>query len=351
MKKNSRLLIWVKTFIDRFIDTRVTSNSVIIAYYLLLSLFPLAVAVGNILPWFQISPQAVLPYLHTIVPESIQSTLDPIITNLLTTSSGSLISLGAVGLLWSASRGIRYLQIGINSAYGVEGKGNTIIKRGLSFFVVLLILLLLIGFILLFSIGQVIVDALIVWFPWLLTINTYVENFKWPTTLLVLFVMLLVLYRVMPDVKLKMRNVWPGALFSSLGLMALTQLFTLYVRYASIRWDNTYGALGAFFVLMFWLNFSCILLLVGAVLNATLYEVRYGIAVPRTGIIDKRIRSTLTEKIRERRKKQQEAAANGTGKKKKDKFLRLAEEILQQEEEELAESSLEEEVERENETE
>lgn len=272
-----------------------------VAYYLLLSLFPLTIAIGNILPFFNILPERVLPYVNILLPPDIQTVLDPIITSLLTRSSGGLLSISAIGLLWSAGRGINYLQKAMNKAYGVTPKGIPLMKRLLSMAMVFATVILLCAFILIYSVGQTILSHLAENFEWALQVKWYLDNFKWPVTFAVMVVLLLLVYRLVPDVKLRLRHTWPGAVFATLGLVLLTQLFTLYMEFAS-RSITSYGTLAAFFLLMFWLNFSCGILILGAVLNASLQEIREGKPEVQVGWLDNYLLAKF-ETWREKRNK------------------------------------------------
>ncbi|MDL2323577.1 YihY/virulence factor BrkB family protein [Ruminococcaceae bacterium OttesenSCG-928-A16] len=300
--KDNKVVKWVLIFKTRFTQAEVSSSSVIVAYYLLLSLFPLLIAVGNILPMFNITPQSLLPYLNIIVPASLQSVLDPIVVSLLTTSSGGLFSISAIGLVWSASRGIGHLQKCMNKAYGVEPESGLVVKKGISLLMVLVLLLLMVAFVLVFSVGQVVLDKLSEVFLWAEHLVAYLNDFKWPVAIVVIFVVLMLVYRITPDVKLRLRDVWPGSLVGLVGLLALTQLFTVYLQFVAGR-VSSYGALGTFIVLMFWLNFSAIIILSGTILNATLYEYKYGKAQPQNSRLDQYLRQKAAVRLAKLQKK------------------------------------------------
>lgn len=304
-------------FKARFTEAEVSGTSVIIAYYLLLSMFPLTIAVGNILPLFGLSAERVMPYIHTLVPLSVQPVLDPIITSLLTSTSGGLLSISAIGLLWSASRGVAYLQRGMNKAYGVKARGGFVIKRGISVVVVLLVLLLLIAFIIVYSFGQSILIWLEQYFDWAVWLDQTLGDIKWPATFVFLFALLMLVYRIVPDVRLRLREVWPGALLGTVGVALLTQLFTLYMWFAT-RSFSSYDALGAVFVLMFWLNFSAVIILLGAVLNASLHEYKHGPAETQNSRIDdflfakgEQLLNHLKQRRAEKKRKKQAGGSKG----------------------------------------
>ena len=63
---------------------------------LLLSLFPLLIAVGNVLPYLRIDPNSVLPYIAEAIPKDVYKNLEPAIRSLLTQRSGGLLSVSAL---------------------------------------------------------------------------------------------------------------------------------------------------------------------------------------------------------------------------------------------------------------
>ena len=81
------------------------------------------------------------------------------------------------------------------------------------------------------------------------------------------------------------------------GLLVLTQLFTLYLSYVA-RTFSSYGAVGAFFLLMIWVNFSVSIVLVGTVLNATISECYHGPAQEVRSRVDNAL-DKLLAKVRD----------------------------------------------------
>lgn len=294
--KREKVTKWINIAVAHFTDADVTYSSAVITYYMLLSLFPLIIALGNVLTLFKINPDTILAYLNVIIPDTLQGTTDSIISNLLTGGSGGMFSISAIGLIWAASKGIGYIQKCMDKVYGVEPQNNFILKRGLGLVVVMALLLLMVLFVIVLSVGQVVLNALAETFPLAETLNTYFNNFKWPVSVVVVFVVLLLAYMFIPHVKLRLRDVWPGTLLGVVGILLLTQLFSIYVRFAANSL-NSYDVLVTFVLLMLWMNFSAIIILCGSVLNATLYEYQYGKAVAQEGKIDKYFRTKIEKWI------------------------------------------------------
>ena len=106
IKQNENLMRFIETTQKRITDSEMGTTSVVVAYYLLLSLFPLIIAFGNILPFLHIDQETVLTYVREVIPETIYQFIGPAVKNLLTHSSGGLLSVSALAALWSASQSI-----------------------------------------------------------------------------------------------------------------------------------------------------------------------------------------------------------------------------------------------------
>ncbi|WP_267462139.1 YihY/virulence factor BrkB family protein [Carnobacterium viridans] len=98
----------------------VSSNAAELAYFTLLSLFPILLVVANVIPLFPIDAADILPMVETAVPPDIYNVLAPILESYLNSSSGGAISIGLITSLWSASKAFNALQNVLNDVYGVE---------------------------------------------------------------------------------------------------------------------------------------------------------------------------------------------------------------------------------------
>ncbi|WP_049901493.1 YhjD/YihY/BrkB family envelope integrity protein [Natrinema sp. J7-1] len=75
------------------------------------------------------------------------------------------------------------------------------------------------------------------------------------------------MYYFFPDVDVSVREVLPGVLVAAIGWAALQSLFQVYVALSSS--SESAGPIGAILLLVTWLYFGGLILLVGAVVNAT----------------------------------------------------------------------------------
>lgn len=247
-----------------------TTYSIVVAYYLLLSLFPLLITVGNILPFLSIDPDSVLPYIQEIIPSTIYRFLGPAIEDLLTQSSGGLLSISAITTIWSASKSINALQKAMNKSLNVEQRTG-IVARILSVLVLIVFLFAMVGLSLVIGAGQVLLDAIQPIFQIPDAFLNIFQTVKWPLTFVALFLLMAIIYWMVPNIKMKIRAVLPGAVFATVGWMLLSQVFGLYARYFATTVSG-YQIIGSFVVLMLWLNFAAMIIILGSVLNASMVE-------------------------------------------------------------------------------
>ncbi|MDL2253739.1 YihY/virulence factor BrkB family protein [Ruminococcaceae bacterium OttesenSCG-928-I18] len=294
-----KLLRFAKIVISRYNTSELTSTSVIIAYYVLLALFPLLILFGNLLPLLHIDPDTVIVYIETLLPEAVLPIMEPIIFNLLTSASGGLLSLSTVALIWSASKGISYMQNGMNKAYGIKAGTSYVARRIISMACMLLIVLLVGSFLVVFSFGDAVLAYISPAVEWAGPLRQTMRSVRWPVTVFFLLCMLTIVYVIAPAVKVRIREALPGAALAAAGLLLLVQLFALYVRF-STRSLSSYGTLSSFFVLMIWLNFSAMIVVAGAVLNASVHEYRFGKASENQNVIDSLFEEKVVPKVKKR---------------------------------------------------
>ncbi|WP_304652282.1 YihY/virulence factor BrkB family protein [uncultured Ligilactobacillus sp.] len=259
-----------------FKRANISNTAIVIAYYTLVAIFPMVIFIGNILPLLHIKAGEILPYLEMAVPKAVYTTLEPLLETFLSNgSSGGVASVSGVISVWAASRGINALKKAFNEAFGVGNDQGIFTQRILSFLITIFIGALLVIAFIVYSFGQLVLEYFIPIFGLPLDWLTTFTQLKWPTTLLGIFLIMCLLYLLVPNAKVHLRYLWVGALFSTLGWMLLTQGFSIYVRYFA-RSVLSYGTIGTFIVLLFWMNYSALVIMVGAVINATLEERKYG---------------------------------------------------------------------------
>lgn len=287
---NKPLFLTNKTNKDKFIGFikliaqkikigNININSKAVVYYGLLSFFPLISLLGSIIPLLHLNAHTIMGYLPMLFPKNIDVQIEPVVMRILTKQSNGLLSFGIIGTIWTSSGVTNILKRSINDIYGIDNnnaytKGsaiNYVIIRIVSIFVTFIFVSSVVGLMFLFILGQQFLTWLLPIMGSDLSILSTFTRWKWPVTLIVLMVIIALAYALLPNRDEKMRYVWPGTIFSALGFAALAQGFSLYLRYFGHSWDS-YGTIGAFFILIIWFNLIAMIFMIGAAINAAFIE-------------------------------------------------------------------------------
>lgn len=269
----------LRTVIKHYQAAEISKNAVVSTYYTLLSVFPLLIFLGNLLALLKLPVSEVLRYVAIIVPKSLYPTIAPLIRSLLTQGNGGLLSIGAVVTLWSASKGVVTLRQSVNQVYEIKTPQNALLSRLISLVLTLLFLIVVVSLVVIFGFGQDVLNYLAPRLNLPQHVLTLFGQFKLPVVGPMLLLILALLQYWLPQVKLHLRCVWPGALLTAVGWLALAQFFALYLRYFA-RSVTSYGTLSTFIILLFWLNFLVQFLLLGCFLTRLLETHFYGSPQP-----------------------------------------------------------------------
>ena len=94
LPRRTKMRVFVKLAINRITESNIGQSAAALAYYTLLSLFPLILFVANALPYFGLTYKGLAAYLTQAIPSNVMNWLDPVIANLLDSSSGGFDFVG-----------------------------------------------------------------------------------------------------------------------------------------------------------------------------------------------------------------------------------------------------------------
>lgn len=176
---------------------------------------------------------------------------------------GSVIGLGA--LAFGATTVFAQMQRALNTVWQVVAKPTRssimlmVRSRLLSLTVVLSF-----GFVLLVSmLLSVLIRAVMVFAQeWIPLPPTGVYLIEFTVSIFVVSLVFATIFKVLPDVILSWRHVWPGALLTALLFIFGRSLIAIYL--ANTATASAYGAAGSLVMLLLWVNYSSLILLFGA---------------------------------------------------------------------------------------
>ncbi|MBC1798733.1 YihY/virulence factor BrkB family protein [Listeria booriae] len=247
-------------------NARITSHAAQLTFYILLSILPMMLVFGNLIPLFPIPKEEIYNTLQTFMPPEVYDILHPVIESMLTNASGTAISLGLITAIWSASKCFSALQEVLNIVYQAPDRKNFIVTRIMSFLMMLVIIVVLGAVVFVFAFGEQIVTFLQDQFDLKLDALADIGATKWFITPIFLFILFLIIYWLVPNVKWKIRKSVIGALFATIGWLAATELLSAYVSFQGDKILG-FGSLSIMIVIMLWLYFVSIILLLGAFIN------------------------------------------------------------------------------------
>jgi membrane protein len=238
-----------------------------LAYYSLLALFPLLIFVTSVIGYLPGVQDSLLTGLARVTPRDAMTLVRDTLSDVVSHRSGSLLSLGLIAALWSASSGVASLLDALNTIYGAVELRPFWRRRLTAIVLTIAMALLVLGGSLLIMAGHKVGG----WLEHALGISGGLALLSTVLGYLTGFTLLLLgidaLYYLGPDIKRGGRRVNPGAWFAAAGIVIGSLLFSFYVRVGPSA-SATYGSLGAVITLMLWLYLVGLMLLAGDEINS-----------------------------------------------------------------------------------
>jgi len=269
----TRRLIW-ETATDN-----TTGLAAQMAYLLLIALAPGLLFLWHLLGLFGTDPaklHKIFLVLKSFMPpdQKVQDILDTAVASVVVTGpSGMVANAGIVLGIYFGTVFIATISRALSHTHGVQEDRNWWSKYIVSFFLLFWfgITILICFNVMVF--GETLAGLAEVNFQLTIPLQEWVAALNLPFTAVALVILALALYLLTPENYLTVKQALPGAVFFSLGWVAVTKLFQFYVaRYD--RYNPTYLALASIIVLLTWMYLTCLLLLVGGKLNAILQRER-----------------------------------------------------------------------------
>ncbi len=274
--------VWnlVKATFGGFVDDKITKLSASLAYYTLFSMGPLLVLIISLCGLFferEAIEGEVYSVLQDFVGQDTAAQLQEIIKNAsITGQSATAATIGLVVLVIGATSVFAEIQDSINSIWGLKAKPKhgwlkMIQNRFLSFSVIISL-----GFLLLVSLAvtgiiEGLSNGLQERFPQVAVVLFYIVNLL--LTFGISMLIFAVIFKVLPDAKIKWRDVMAGAFITALLFIAGKFGISLYISKTKV--GSTYGAAGSLVVLISWVYYSSMILYLGAEFTKA-YAIAYG---------------------------------------------------------------------------
>jgi len=252
-----------------FTDDRGLKLSAALAYYTIFSIAPLLIvliAVTGIFYGQEAVQGKIFSQLNDFIGNKSAAQVQDILKQMQLSGKGTFaIITGIITLIIGASGVFIEIQDSINLIWRVKAKPKRgwvklIVDRVLSLSMIASLGFLLIVSLIINGIVLAMCSILTRFLPDITLIIIQILNQG--ITLLVLVALFSIIYKILPDVDIKWKDVIAGALFTSILFMLGKYLIGLYIESSSIA--SVYGAAGSFLLIIVWVYYSAAILYFGA---------------------------------------------------------------------------------------
>ncbi|MDY3617488.1 YihY/virulence factor BrkB family protein [Agathobaculum sp.] len=272
MNGQNRLVYLVKRMVYRYFADGIPQAAAELSYFLLFSLFPLLMFLNSLLAQLNISIEGLEPVL-LMLPQSLRMLIESYLGYIGGLPSVSPMVIGIGLTLYFLSRAVRSMMRTVNDIYHIEVRRGIMMDVMISFGITAGFLVSVVFSFVLVVAGRTLLRLLPQYLPIPQYVLDWTHNASFWVMIIFIFVFLMLFNRVVPNLHLKFREVWPGALFSLVAWVLVSWAFSFYVDNMA-RYSVLYGSLGAIMVLMLWLYLVSMILLMGPQLNHTLVIMR-----------------------------------------------------------------------------
>ncbi len=266
---HGRVWTTAKQAAKEFVANDPMSQAATIAYYTIFSLPAVMIITVMVAAYFYDEAavrEALIDQAGGLIGYGTADDLQGMLENARVTETRFFAKLiGLVALAVSASAVFASLQSALNRVWQVKAEPGRAIWRYLSTRLISLALVASFGFLMLVSL---VLDTALVAFGerldrWLsghATLLIAVLNIALSFAIITLIFALI--FRVLPDARIRWKDVWPGAFITALLFSLGKYLISTYIALSNV--GDAYGAAGAVIIILVWVYYSTVIMLFGA---------------------------------------------------------------------------------------
>ena len=234
------------------------------AFFLFISLIPILYLVCSILPYVNITQEALRESIDAVLPGVIGMFLNSIIADVYGRSAGG-ISLAVLVMLWSAGKGMMALMRGLNAVNEVEEEKNYFFVRVVAATYTILLIAALVISMVFSGFGKFILKMLIDSIPGGDMLYSVLGRVRFLYSWIVLTVLFMTIYSYVPGRRQKFLMQLPGAFFTAIIWNGFSLGFSVYLEYFGDF--GVYGSLATVVIVLLWLYCMSYIVMIGAHIN------------------------------------------------------------------------------------
>jgi membrane protein len=243
-----------------------------LTYKALFAIFPFFTFLLSLLGIFNADElvNTMINRLSGVMPRSATGFIEEQLLGITQSQAESAFTLGAIIsialALWGVSGAFRSVMEAMNVMYEVEEDRPAWKKYGISIFISLAVILLMLTALGLVVFGGTVGGGLADVVGLGSVFQAVWSIAQWPVLALVVLFAFALVYYFAPAAKQKWRWISPGSVLAFVFWLAFSLLFSLYVGTFG-SYNETYGSLAGVIILMLYIYYSAVIMLIGAEMN------------------------------------------------------------------------------------
>ena len=248
-----------------------------IALSTLMALFPFLIVLTSLAGFFgskELADQAAVLMLE-VWPKQVADTLAGQIHNVLTTTRGDALTIGAVLAVYFASNGVESLRVALNRAYSVVEQRRWYWLRLESIGYTLIAAVTALAMAFLIVLGPLLLAAARHYIPLVIKSNENVLDLaRYGIAITALTVALFVLHAWLPAGRRSFLQILPGIVFTLVASLVSGMVFGQYLARFANNYVTMYAGLASVIIALVFLYFIAAIFVYGGELNAAIIKSR-----------------------------------------------------------------------------
>ena len=248
-----------------------------IALSTLMALFPFLIVLTSLAGFFgskELADQAAGLMLQ-VWPKQVADALSGEIHDVLTTTRGDILTIGAVLAVYFASNGVEALRVALNRAYSVVETRRWYWLRLESIAYTLIAAVMALAMAFLIVLGPLILQAARRHIPLIVESNEQLLNFlRYGVTITALIVALFILHAWVPAGRRGFLQILPGIVFTMAASLVSGIVFGQYLARFANNYVTMYAGLASVIIALVFLYFIAAIFVYGGELNAAIIKSR-----------------------------------------------------------------------------
>ncbi|MGY3602613.1 MULTISPECIES: YihY/virulence factor BrkB family protein [unclassified Bradyrhizobium] len=248
-----------------------------IALSTLMALFPFLIVLTSLAGFFgskELADQAASLLLQTW-PKQVADTLSSQVHDVLTTTRGDILTVGAALAVYFASNGVEALRVALNRAYAVPERRRWYWLRLESIGYTLIAAITSLAMAFLIVLGPLILETARHYIPFFVESNERILNIaRYGITITALTVALFILHAWLPAGRRNFLQILPGIIFTMVASLISGIVFGQYLARFAKNYVTMYAGLASVIIALVFLYFIAAIFVYGGELNAAIIKSR-----------------------------------------------------------------------------